>query len=334
MNNNLTFTEYFTTYYKSIDFSLFKLTEEQAEYKKFHYSLPVDFFNGLFTELNLKVYNSETEKIFYFSGELPVSEEEIKKAINNIRAFVLLLIRDYMGSKIPGGLSEDGEILLVQFNANKILIEKESAHFKHDDFPDVSVYVEDGTLIMEVCFVKKQNEKNQKIVNEDNLKNNESKKVDVTESNNITKKKSSLIAIVLIVFLVAGFLIFKLTGKKENTETQIVSPEIKPNDITQTPSKEKELSKVNAVLTEELTLISGGCFEEGCTYVFKNKDQKEIISSKVPENVFEYYNPEEGGAVILDKYLNKKYFVTYKMEIVHHEESNSDNEEMIILSIK
>ena len=127
---------------------------------------------------------------------------------------------------------------------------------------------------------------------------------------------------------------------KEKTDEQLkhTAPEIthaNPTQSTiQTAPVANESTKQETEITEELTLITGGCHEDGCTYVFKDKNQKELISSEVPENVFEYYNTEEGGAVVTDKYLNKKYSVTYKMGIVHHEASNSDNEEMIILNIK
>lgn len=125
---------------------------------------------------------------------------------------------------------------------------------------------------------------------------------------------------------------------KEKTDEQLehTAPEIINKVSVEQSSKPTELNtNKNPVteLTEEFTLISGGCHEDGCTFVFKNGQQKEIISSSIPDNILEFDETEEGGTTVKDKYLNKKYSITYKMGTVHHEASDSDNEEMIISKI-
>lgn len=82
--------------------------------------------------------------------------------------------------------------------------------------------------------------------------------------------------------------------------------------------------------TEELTLISGNCSEDGCTFTFRNAEDVNLISSQLPENVVEYSDDENGGTDVKKKYLNKKYSIKYKMQNVHHEASNSVNIEMVI----
>lgn len=84
-------------------------------------------------------------------------------------------------------------------------------------------------------------------------------------------------------------------------------------------------------ITEELKLVSGDCTDDGCTFLFKNKEGKKIVSSQLPENSVEFDDFENSGASsVKPKYLNKKYSVQYKIGSVFHEPTNSYNDEMII----
>lgn len=87
--------------------------------------------------------------------------------------------------------------------------------------------------------------------------------------------------------------------------------------------------------TEELKLVSGGCSDDGCSLVFVNGVGKEIISTQFPDKIIQFDNDgDSGGALVNSKYLNKKYSITYKLKNVHHEESNSDDIEMVIEEMK
>jgi hypothetical protein len=107
-------------------------------------------------------------------------------------------------------------------------------------------------------------------------------------------------------------------------------------------SKTKNISnalneEVNEAIeqTEEFKLISGGCSDDGCTLVFINGDGKEIISTQFPEKIIQFDTDGDSGAAVANaKYLNKKYLITYKLKNVHHEESNSDDIEMVIEEMK
>lgn len=122
---------------------------------------------------------------------------------------------------------------------------------------------------------------------------------------------------------------------KKKTDEQLTHqpPMIEPKKSNVSTSVNEPI-KAAVEQTEEFTLISGSCHEDGCTFIFKNSQNKEIISSSIPDNILEFDETEDGGNIVKDKYLNKKYFITYKMEVVHHEASDSDNKEMIILKMK
>ena len=103
-------------------------------------------------------------------------------------------------------------------------------------------------------------------------------------------------------------------------------------------SKEANKAKMYAKLQEEkiedFILVQGACSDDGCTFIFKDNTQKEFITSSLPEQSVEYNNTPEGGTVVNEKYLNKKYNITYTLQNVHHEASNSDNMEMVIKEMK
>lgn len=75
-------------------------------------------------------------------------------------------------------------------------------------------------------------------------------------------------------------------------------------------------------ITETLTLIEGHSSEDGGTVTFKTEDGKERLSWTVPEGAVEW-NETEVGADIQDKYLNKKYKVTYTMKKTFHDPSQT-----------
>lgn len=99
--------------------------------------------------------------------------------------------------------------------------------------------------------------------------------------------------------------------------------------------KQDSIQKADTLITSQLTLISGGCSNDGCTLVFKNKEGSEMVSTQFPDKIIQFDNDEDsGGALVNSKYLNKKYSITYKLKNVHHEESNSDDIEMVIEEMK
>ena len=56
-----------------------------------------------------------------------------------------------------------------------------------------------------------------------------------------------------------------------------------------------------------------------------------MISTQFPDKIIQFDNGGDSGeALVNSKYLNKKYLITYKLKNVHHEESNSDDIEIVI----
>lgn len=97
---------------------------------------------------------------------------------------------------------------------------------------------------------------------------------------------------------------------------------------------QRKQGTLSEVITDTLTLISGKCSEGDCYYSFKNGNKDEThISSKLPEKVVEFVSDPDGGVVVENKYLNKKYIIRYQNRLVHHEDSNADVMEMEILEM-
>lgn len=155
--------------------------------------------------------------------------------------------------------------------------------------------------------------------------------------NSEKKSKTKLIAVssILIVLSVTA-LYFFLRNNSSNDNKENNTEEVKIQTHTE-PVETTSLEQKNAFIAKEevgeFVLIFGGCHEDGCTFEFMNSKKEKLYSSSVPDNILKYDNTDEGGTAVKEEFLNKTYRVTYKMKKVHHEASNSENIEMVIIKI-
>ena len=118
------------------------------------------------------------------------------------------------------------------------------------------------------------------------------------------------------------------TESNSNTNNQALKAAYKDSvDIVEKMKKDSAINQINSsgdgAITETLILTGGSC-DEGCNFVFKTEDGIPLTINQIPDHSIELEQSPE-GMVIKQKYLNKKYKVTYF-------EQNNDNGREIIAS--
>ncbi len=117
---------------------------------------------------------------------------------------------------------------------------------------------------------------------------------------------------------------------RENNEDQYRGVEITEIILADPKLKNSPLN----IMEDNFTLISGNCFDDGCSFELLSSSGEMFFVSQLSDNFdHQMIESEEGGITLSSEFINKKFSVIYEIRIVYDEPSNTYSEQMIVLNM-